>query len=196
MIPTALKITESYLLAFQQLYPDTSFLNSLRKPLGSLVVQSLSSTSSHFPELRGLQLTVTDVSAQTNPTLITKVPNLYAHPSCPPGFTIPELLTSGFGNTPHVSTAISSAVLNIGVGNLPSLRYNTTHSDYNGFSAGGSGRQDESRVSYFWELRKHQATNSCMIYSDNSSAKSGNENSKAPGRDTRPQTEVRGTMLF
>ncbi len=37
---------------------------------------------------------------------------------------------------------------------------------------------------------------SYILCSDSTSAKSGTDKSKAPARDTRPQTEVHGTMLF
>lgn len=142
------KNKQSYLQTPSTLPPPLS-RTACETRLGSLVPQSIFIYLESPP--RG-KSDSTHCDGGINPiihALISRLLYLHAHPTCPQGFTLPELLTSTLGNTPsHVLTTIASAALNIGIRTLPLLQHNRARPDYNGFSAGGSSRQDEPRVSY------------------------------------------------
>ena len=44
--------------------------------------------------------------------------------------------------------------------------------------------------------KRNETKYSYIIYSDSASTKSGTDKSKAPMKDTRPQTEVHGIMIL
>ena len=123
----------------------SSSLISLPKTNSAPLYYSLhSSTSSHFLQARAPQTSVPAVSTQS-----IQLRRLNCHSRVSTGKLYPSEAVDSHTLcyiASHVSNKIVSVGLNIRNQNLPSLKLITQYSDYNGFSAGGSSRQNESQV--------------------------------------------------